>query len=53
MKCPECGKDFEKKRPWQKFDTPACGQKRRNRHRTKRVRKALRQLAAVAEVANA
>ena len=45
MKCPECGKDFEKKRPWQKYDDPACAQKKRNRRRVKRIKKLLKQAA--------
>jgi len=52
MKCPECGEEFEKKRPWQRFDKPECAQKQRNKRRTKRVKKALRHLDTVLEQAN-
>jgi len=53
MKCPECGTEFLKKRPWQRYDKPECAQKQRSRRRTKKVRKALRHLDAVVEVSNA
>jgi len=46
MKCPECGAEFGKQRPWQRYDKPECAQRQRNRRRAKRVKKALRQLEA-------
>lgn len=41
MKCPECKKDFEKTRPWQRYCSDPCGQRQRNKRRAKRVKKAL------------
>jgi hypothetical protein len=43
MKCPECGKECEKTRPWKRFCSTACGQAQRNRRRHRRVKKALAQ----------
>lgn len=41
MKC-VCGKEFEPKRPWQRYHAKGCGDKVRQERRKKRVRKALR-----------
>jgi hypothetical protein len=41
MKCPECKREFDKERPWQRYCSAKCGERQRYKRRARRVRKAL------------